>query len=221
MSTPAVYEVLLSEGGVYLSIDYDPECGMLPSFADALHEHACCVDCGAPPQGDFSRCPCDGDHAFFNWRVDHASWKSIVKPLWRKDWRRVYGRRRRDAIRDSDEPAYSARDVAWLRKVQDDTCYYCGVSILTNAQVEHLEPLARGGSNGFRNIMLACPSCNAAKGALNEAQFWRRLRKTLNSVEFERVRESAKVMKRERWRRRGEAAASETSARTSWNWDTA
>lgn len=225
MSRSAVWEVLLSEGGGYLSIDYDPECGMLASFAAALHEHARCVDCGAPPQGDFSRCPCDGGHAFFNWRVDHASWKSIIEPLWKKDRRRAYGRRtyelRRDAIRDSDEPAYAVSDVAWLRKVQNDACYYCGTSILTNAQVEHLEPLAKGGSNGFRNIMLACPSCNVAKGALNEAQFWRKLRKTLHSAEFERLRESAKIMKREKWRRRGETAASEISTRTSWNRDSA
>lgn len=209
----------MSEDGVYLSIDYDPEHGMLASFAALLHEYARCVDCGAPPQGDFGPCPCDGDHSFFNWRLDHTSWENMVKPLLRKDWRRAYGRRtyelRRDAIRDSDEPAYSASDVAWLRKIQNDTCYYCGVSILTNAQVEHLESLAKGGSNGFRNIMLACPSCNVAKGALSEVQFWRRLRKTLHSVEFERVRESAKIMKRDKWRRRGESGESETTARIS------
>ena len=92
----------------------------------------------------------------------------------------------------------------WLRNVQNDTCYYCGVSIGSNAKVEHLEPLARGGSNGFRNIMLACPSCNAAKGALSGAQFWRKRRKQMHPHEFERVRESAKNMKREKWWRRHE-----------------
>ena len=219
MSTPAVYEVFVSDDAVYLSIDYDPEDGMLASFADALHEHVRCVSCGAPPLGDFSPCLCDGKRTFFNARVDHASWKSVLEPLWRKDWRRAYGRRtyelRRDAIRDSDEPAYTVSDVAWLKKVQNDTCYYCGTSILANAQVEHLDPLAKGGSNGFRNIMLACPSCNVAKGTLNEAQFWRRLRKRLHPMEFERVRESAKAMKREKWRRRGETATPETSRRAS------
>ena len=182
MTTSAVYEVLVSEDGVYgLSIDYDPEHGMLASFAALLHEYARCVDCGAPPQGDFGPCPCDGDHSFFNWRLDHTSWESMVKPLLRKDWRRAYGRRtyelrrdairrlRRDAIRDSDEPAYSASDVAWLRKIQNDTCYYCGVSILTNAQVEHLEPLAKGGFEWFPQYHARMPFVQRRQGCLERS----------------------------------------------------
>lgn len=188
---------------------------MLASFAEAIRQHARCVRCNAPPQIKFAASPCDrnvsagrrpGRQAFFNYRVDHAAWKDTVEPLWRKDLRRVHKRYnyelRRGSIQNSEDPSYSASDLAWLRKVHNNSCYYCGVSIFENAQVEHLLPLARGGSNGFRNIMLACPSCNASKGALSEAQFWRRLRRQLKSSAFERIRRSAKAMKREKWRRR-------------------
>lgn len=194
-------------------INYDHDWGMLASLAEALGQHARCIYCGSPPPVEFGACPCDRDTlakrhndspAFFECRVNRSVWEDIVEPLWRKDLRRVKSRNRRDAIRDSDEPSYSAGDVAWLRKVQKNTCYYCSTSIHTNAHVEHLEPLARGGSNGFHNIMLACPSCNAAKGTLSEASFWRRLRKQMDPLRFKRVRNAAKVMKREKWRCRTE-----------------
>lgn len=215
MRAPAVPDVLIAEEGVYLPLAYDAEWGMLASFADAIRQHARGVHCNAPPPIDFAACPCDRTGSAgrnrrrrfaFNYRVDHAAWKNTVEPLWRKDLRRVHSRNnyevRRESIQNSDEPPYSAGDVAWLRKVQDDSCYYCGASIAGNAQVEHLQPLARGGSNGFRNIMLACPSCNVAKGALSEAQFWRQLRKQLKPSAFQRVRNGAKAMKKRKWRRR-------------------
>ena len=208
---PAIDQVVISREGVYMLIAYDHEWGMLASLAEALGQHARCIYCGAPPQIDFGACPCDRDTsakrhknspAFFECRIDCSVWEDIVEPLWRRDLRRVKSRNRRDAIRDSDEPSYSASDVAWLRRVQNNACYYCGTSIHTSSHVEHLEPLARRGSNGFRNIMLACPSCNAAKGTLSEASFWRRLRKQMGPLRFERVRNAAKVMKREKWPRR-------------------
>ncbi|MYD93133.1 MAG: HNH endonuclease [Chloroflexi bacterium] len=197
---------------MYFSLAYDAEWGMLDSFAEAIRQHARCVHCDAPPPIDFAACPCAGAESAgrsrrgrfsFNYRVDHAAWKNTVELLWRKDLRRVHRRNnyevRRESIQNSDDPPYSAGDVAWLRKVQNDSCYYCGASISGNAQVEHLQPLARGGSNGFRNIMLACPSCNAAKGALSEAQFWRQLRTQLRPLVFQRVRDSAKIMKKRKW----------------------
>ena len=215
VSAPAVPHVLISEESVYILLAYDAEWGMLASFAEAIRQHAHCVHCDAPPRINLAACGCDchgsaerrpGRHSFFNYRVDHAAWKDTVEPLWRKDLRRVHKRNnyavRKEAVQNSDDPSYSASDLAWLRKVQNDSCYYCGVSISDNAQVEHLQPLARGGSNGFRNIMLACPSCNAAKGARSEAVFWLRLRRQLRPAAFVRLRDSAKAMKKEKWRHR-------------------
>ena len=133
--------------------------------------------------------------------VSEAVWSSELESLWKKDRRRVWDwfarKARREAIQESDEPPYSQADIALLRSVQNDLCYYCGTSISANFKADHLEPLAYGGSNGIRNIMLACADCNRCKWTLSEAQFWPRLRKRLPSTQFNRVRESAKVMKRE------------------------
>ena len=44
-------------------------------------------------------------------------------------------------------------------------CAYCGVAGVP-LQVEHIHPKARGGSNRFSNLTLACEDCNQRKGAL-------------------------------------------------------
>lgn len=193
----------LGDGTYSFSIHYDPNWESQAAFVEALRKHARCSACGAPPQADFRSCPrCDDglcERPFYS--VSVAVWDSELEALWKKDRRRVSDwftrKSRREAIEASDEPSYSHADITLLRSVQNDACYYCGTSISENFQVDHLEPLASGGSNGIRNIMLACADCNRRKWALDEAQFWRKLRKRLPSAQFKRVRESAKVMKRE------------------------
>ena len=199
----AVSSRIAIDDSTQFSINYDAELGMIPAFAEALFEYVICTTCGVPPQPYFGRCPCVEGESWY--RVDRAIWKSYLEPLWLKDRRRAYDRNsrewRQEMIRDSDEPTYTAGDVALLREIQSDACYYCGTLIGRNAQVEHLEPLAKGGSNGFNNIVLACPSCNRSKHFLSEAQYWRRLRKRMPQVKFQRVRELAKIIKREKRRR--------------------
>lgn len=137
--------------------------------------------------------------------VDSATWRSNLDALCRKDRRRLQDRksraRRQRAIRNSPEPSYTRGDVAILRDVQEDACYYCGTSICDTAQVEHLQPLALGGSDGMSNIMLSCPDCNRAKGATAEVAYWRKLKRRLSAVEFRQRREAAKLMQAEKRRR--------------------
>lgn len=203
----AVGYICHRRGSCTFSIDYNPDWGIHGAFAEALHKYARCSTCGAPPQADFSSCPCGGDGSseLSLYTVSEAVWRSELESLFKKDRRRVWDwftrKARQDAIQESDEPPYSQADITLLRKVQNDACYYCGTSISGNFQVDHLEPLASGGSNGIRNIMLACADCNRRKWTLREDQFWRRLRKRLPAAQFKRVREAAKVMKREVRRR--------------------
>lgn len=224
MKTPAVGDVIHRSTGIEFLINYESEVGMHAEFADAFRAYARCQSCGSPPQPDFSLCPCSEERSL-DWsstlyRVENAIWRSILEPLWKKDRRRLYGResgeRRREAIRNSDEPAFTLSDVALLRNIQKDACYYCGASISANAQVDHLVALALGGSNGFFNIVLACPACNGSKHALSESRFWQRLRKRLPQAEFERVRETAKRIKKEKRRRWRESSAPAHRAPPSW-----
>lgn len=46
----------------------------------------------------------------------------------------------------------------WSRK-----CTYCGVENVP-LQIEHIQPLAKGGSDRVSNLCLACEKCNTKKG---------------------------------------------------------
>lgn len=45
-------------------------------------------------------------------------------------------------------------------------CYYCGLRTnpFATFTIDHIVPLARGGSNDLRNLVPACRRCNFAKG---------------------------------------------------------
>lgn len=49
-------------------------------------------------------------------------------------------------------------------------CAYCGVGDV-NLAIEHITPLARGGSNDITNLTLACRSCNSRKATKTAAEF--------------------------------------------------
>jgi 5-methylcytosine-specific restriction endonuclease McrA len=53
----------------------------------------------------------------------------------------------------------------WRRK-----CAYCGVTE-TPLQIEHIVPIARGGSSRTSNLTLACESCNKRKGTQTAEEF--------------------------------------------------
>lgn len=67
--------------------------------------------------------------------------------------------------------SHTAADVALLYKDQDGRCLYCGCSIAAGYHVDHMIPIARGGSNDPENLALACPGCNLSKGARTAAEF--------------------------------------------------
>lgn len=49
---------------------------------------------------------------------------------------------------------------------QDYKCVYCKVDITIDRHVDHIVPLALGGSNTDDNVQLTCPKCNIEKGDL-------------------------------------------------------
>jgi 5-methylcytosine-specific restriction endonuclease McrA len=44
--------------------------------------------------------------------------------------------------------------------LRDDPCAYCGAPADT---IDHIDPLAWGGNNGWENLTAACGSCNGSK----------------------------------------------------------
>lgn len=135
------------------------------------------------------------------YRREHPEWVAGVK-------RRYYERHRDEVIAKSSEyrkrtPRYWQRsreksaerdaqrrarrrklvgsftkaDVVRQLAAQEGRCYYCGDPV-TAYHVDHYIPLARGGSNGPENIVIACPHCNHQKRAMMPDEFIRWKRRT-------------------------------------------
>ncbi len=52
----------------------------------------------------------------------------------------------------------------WLRKLERDSCYYCGKKPSKGeATMDHIHPLSSGGKSTKNNLVVACKQCNTAK----------------------------------------------------------
>ena len=58
------------------------------------------------------------------------------------------------------------RYVPILKKVQNNLCFYCSSEIKSSSEVDHFIPWARYQVDLSHNFVLACKSCNAAKGCM-------------------------------------------------------
>lgn len=58
-----------------------------------------------------------------------------------------------------------------LRK-QYGLCAYCGIYIVDTYEVDHIVPLAKGGTNWADNLVLACRTCNRKKGTQTWSSPW-------------------------------------------------
>lgn len=61
--------------------------------------------------------------------------------------------------------AHTAKQIADLLVKQKRKCVNCLCSIEKKYHVDHIVPVARGGSNDISNIQLLCPTCNHRKSA--------------------------------------------------------
>lgn len=77
------------------------------------------------------------------------------------------------AKRRSAEGTFSRGDVDRIFDAQKRKCAVCKVSIGKIYHVDHIVPIAKGGTNWPRNIQLLCPSCNMAKSAKDPVEFMR------------------------------------------------
>lgn len=101
-------------------------------------------------------------------KADPAENERILKAS-RKAWRKrrtahlAHVRNRRARLR-TVEGEHAAADIEHQHAAQQGLCFYCRADLAaTGYHVDHVVPLARGGSNGPENIALACPRCNLTK----------------------------------------------------------
>jgi 5-methylcytosine-specific restriction endonuclease McrA len=69
-------------------------------------------------------------------------------------------------------------DLVKLRVILGDLCRYCSSPLNGGGHVDHLTPVARGGTNSWSNLTLCCEACNLAKTSktLEEFVHWRKER---------------------------------------------
>lgn len=88
----------------------------------------------------------------------------------RKLWKRI---KRRSAERRAGKPP--AGIIPLLLRLQSGACATCGTSIEGGYHVDHLFPLALGGTSHWLNLQLLCPPCNIRKGAKRPEVFVREM----------------------------------------------
>ncbi len=68
-------------------------------------------------------------------------------------------------------PAPHKFDVGRMICMQDDRCTYCQTALGSKYHIDHMLPIARGGTNALTNLQLLCPKCNMQKGAMTLEDF--------------------------------------------------
>lgn len=79
----------------------------------------------------------------------------------------------RDARKRCAVGSFNGADIGRLAKLQRHRCAVCRVSVRHGFHVDHIIPLARGGSNDPANLQLLCAPCNQSKGAKDPHDFMR------------------------------------------------
>lgn len=110
------------------------------------------------------------------YRRENADRLKLVVAAWHKNNPhkvRAANHRRRAAVKNA-EGYFSPSDVRAMMLDQKGRCVYCKTDISANYHLDHIHPLAKGGSNWPSNLQLLCPPCNLSKNDLDEAEFLRR-----------------------------------------------
>jgi len=97
-------------------------------------------------------------------RADYALNPEKYRTVERKRRAQMYG----------NGGTHTADDLAEILKTQNHRCAHCRADLKkTKKHVDHIMPLARGGSNGRENLQYLCAPCNHSKGAKHPIDFAR------------------------------------------------
>jgi 5-methylcytosine-specific restriction endonuclease McrA len=70
---------------------------------------------------------------------------------------------------------HTAADVAEIVRLQGGKCAYCRKPTGKSYHVDHVQPVAKGGSNARSNIQITCQPCNLRKSDVDPIAFAQRL----------------------------------------------
>jgi 5-methylcytosine-specific restriction endonuclease McrA len=79
--------------------------------------------------------------------------------------------RERRARKLNNGGSHTPADIVAQYERQRGKCYWCHDAVGETYHVDHVMPLALGGSNGPENLVVACPRCNQSKNAKHPMDF--------------------------------------------------
>ncbi len=86
-----------------------------------------------------------------------------------KAWWAAYAETKRAIVRNrrakqrASEGQHTAADIADILRLQRGRCAYCRKPVGKGLHVDHIIPVAQGGSNDRRNLQITCAACNMSK----------------------------------------------------------
>lgn len=66
---------------------------------------------------------------------------------------------------------FTKKDIDFLMLSQKSKCVVCFTSLLKSKHIDHILPIALGGTNDPSNLQLLCPKCNRQKSAKHPVDF--------------------------------------------------
>lgn len=89
---------------------------------------------------------------------------------YRKDRKDIYAAHARNR-RAKYQEKHTIEDIEFLLKAQSFKCIYCKKSVKKKYHVDHIVPIALGGSNKRENLQILCPPCNLSKNKKHPIEF--------------------------------------------------
>lgn len=103
------------------------------------------------------------------WRANNLERDAANRKRWLAENKEVTGaycRNRQARIRGA-KGKHTKLDILAMYARQQGKCLCCHAALMSGYDVDHKNPLSKGGSNDPSNLQLLCPRCNRSKGNMD------------------------------------------------------